>query len=147
MSIRAIILISAMAFLSACNQKPVQPPFDAAVKAHFESIQNRDIEAFTKTITGAENLPMIFPDGSMLTTRQEVIDFHTAWFADKSWVYTPEVIGTLVREGAAVATVRYQYQDTPDGPPRFAYRGLVFELQGGEWRLIHDQNTRISIPE
>ena len=142
MSIRTAIIAVFAVLVTACGAK-TPPPFDAALKAHFEAIQNRDIEAYTKTITADPNLPLIFPEGTMLMTRAEVIDFHKTWFADPNWVYEPKVIGTLVSGNAAVATIRYAYRDNPDGPPRSAFLGLVFELQNGEWRLIHDQNTRI----
>ncbi len=141
-SIRTGLFALFTVFLVACSPKAA-PPFDAALNAHIQSIQNRDIEAFTQTLTLDPNLPLIFPDGSMLMTRAEVLAFHTEWFADTNWVYEPQIIGTLVSESAAVATVRYTYRDTPEGAPRSALLGLVFELQNGEWRLIHDQNTRI----
>lgn len=145
MSIKSFIL-SVFMLLGVAACAKASPPFDEALKAHFEAIQNRDLEAYTKTITTDPNLPLIFPEGTMLMTRQEVLDFHKTWFADPNWVYEPVIIGTMVSGNAAVATVRYTYRDTPEGPPRSAFLGLVFELQNGEWRLIHDQNTRIQTP-
>ena len=49
-------------------------------------------------------------------------------------------------EGAdmAAAFMKYDYRDTPDGEPRSAWLTLIFKLEEGEWRLIHDQNTRIT---
>jgi ketosteroid isomerase-like protein len=45
----------------------------------------------------------------------------------------------------AIATVRTRYEDTVDGKPYWSenWLTLVFKLEKGEWRLIHDQNTRI----
>lgn len=145
MSMKTYMITAFAVLLSACGAK-TPPPFNEALDAHFAAIQNRDIEAYTKTITTDPNLPLIFPEGTMLMTRAEVIDFHKTWFADPNWVYEPTIIGTLISGNAAVATVRYTYRDTPDGAPRSAFLGLVFELQNGEWRLIHDQNTRIMEP-
>ena len=135
------------AALVACSQPaanaPVMPDFDAALNAHFKAITSRDLEAYEKTITQNEVLPLIFPGGSTLMTRQDVLDFHKTWFEDKNWIMEPEIIGTYVGNSFAVATTRYTYRDTPEGDPRSALLGLVFELQNGQWRLIHDQNTRI----
>lgn len=146
MSIKSIACgFFVMLMLAGCapsGSGPV-PSFDDALTKHLNAVASRDMQSYTDTITMNPNLPLIFPDGSIIATRQEVLDFHTAWFKDPNWVMDHEIVGTLVKGTMAIATVRYQYKDTADGPPRYAFLGLVFALEGGEWRLIHDQNTRI----
>lgn len=146
MSIKSILCAGfVMLTLTACGPEEVStaPPFDAALAKHFDSISNRDLDAFISTITSTDNLPLIFPDGNIMTTREEVIAFHKAWFEDDKWEMEREIIGTFVKDSMAIATVRYAYKDTPDGDVRYAFLGLVFAIENGEWRLIHDQNTRI----
>lgn len=141
---RHFVLIAGAIALAACQPAAKDtPPFEPALEAHIQSIYDRDLDAYSETITKGERLPLILPNGTMLTTREQSIDLHREWFSDKDWVQKQEVIYTHVNGEMAYATIRYSYQDTNDGPPRFTYLGLVFEVQDGAWRLIHDQNTRI----
>ena len=137
-------LIGALLMTTACE--PAPPPFQEALDAHFNSILTRDIEAYKLTLTKSDALPMIFPDGSYMPTRAEVEEFHTNWFKDKNWRMNFEEVTRIVGKDIASVLVRTAFQDTPDGAPRFAYLNLLFQLQDGEWRLIHDQNTRIMLP-
>ncbi|MCB2114040.1 MAG: nuclear transport factor 2 family protein [Parvularculaceae bacterium] len=139
--------IGALAFmaLSACNDETAHPEFRAALDAHLAAIDARDLGAYEKTIS-AGDFYLIFPDGETIDTRDGVIDFHTRWFADPDWRFSPEIIRVIEGEDMASALVKYDYRDTPDGAPRTSWLSLVFKLEGGEWRLVHDQNTRITAP-
>ncbi|GLQ19227.1 nuclear transport factor 2 family protein [Algimonas porphyrae] len=135
--------------LVACaptQERADAPDFSAALQTHLKSVQDRDLETYLTTITDADALPLIFPNGEIMSTRAAVVDFHTNWFADPDWRMEFDVIGTIVGDDMAVATLRTEYRDTPDGTPRAGILGLVFQLQNGSWRLIHDQNTRIVTP-
>ena len=83
------------------------------------------------------------PDGSFLATRAENEAMTKDWFANKDWRMTFEPVSKVIGSDLAVVLVKYAYQDTPDGEPRYAYLALTFQLQDGEWRLVLDQNTRI----
>ena len=144
MSIKKIILISAVLLTAACQ--PAAPPFQEALDTHFKAIQTKDIELYKTTLTKSETLPLIFPDGSYMPTREQVEAFHTGWFEDKNWRMAFEEVTRVVGKDLASILLRTSYRDTPEGPPRFAYLNLLFQLQDGEWRLIHDQNTRIMLP-
>ena len=124
---------------AAVAQEP--PPFDAALRAHLESVQARDLAAFEATITREPRMTLIFPDGRALRTRREVLELHRDWFAATGWTWEPEVVATTVGADLAHALVRYRYGD-PAGS-RENWLSLVFRLEAGEWRLVHDQNTRI----
>ena len=132
--------------LSACSA-PKPPSFEAAVDAHLAAIVDRDLDAYLKTITKTESLPLIFPDGSFLATRAENEAMTKDWFANKDWRMTFEPVSKVIGSDLAVVLVKYAYQDTPDGDPRYAYLALTFQLQDGEWRLVLDQNTRIEQPK
>ena len=141
-----LILVFAISILnlSACAPAQKAPSFDAALDAHFAAIASRDIKAYTDTITTGETLPLIFPDGAMMSTRQEVIDFHKLWFADKNWQMEFVPVSKIVGSDIATAIFRTGYRDTPDGETRYGFLALTFQLQDGKWRLVQDQNTRIT---
>lgn len=144
MSLKHFALAAALLVTAGCQ--PASPPFQEALDVHFNSILNRDIDAYKTTLTKSDTLPMIFPDGSYMATRAEVEEFHTRWFADENWRMNFEEVTRIVGKDMASVLVRTAYQDAPDSAPRFAYLNLLFQLQDGEWRLIHDQNTRIILP-
>ncbi len=134
----------AMFVLSACSpETSARPDFRPALDAHLAAIAARDINAYQSTITDGEGLYLIFPDGGALPTREKVVGFHTDWFADPNWVLEPEIANIIEGVDMATALLKYDYRDTPEGVPRSAWLLLVFKLEGGEWRLVHDQNTRI----
>jgi hypothetical protein len=82
-----------------------------------------------------------------LDTTRSVVDFHRQWFNDPNWIMEPEVVKIMEGDQQATALIRYEYRDRLEGRPRSAWLLLVFQLENGTWRLIHDQNTRIDPPE
>lgn len=147
---KIFIAVCAIIGLAACQPSSENaavkqaPDFGTALANHFDAITSRDLAAYEKTITKGDALPVIFPGGSMVMTKEEVLAFHEDWFADPDWIMEAEVIKTYVSGNLAVATTKYKYRDTANGEPRSRVLGLVFELQDGEWRLVHDQNTALN---
>jgi ketosteroid isomerase-like protein len=130
--------------IAACEARTsVQPDFDAALERHLGAIQSRDLEAFVSTLTSGDTLYTIFPDGEALTTPAQAIALHKEWFADRDWVWEGEVVQKIVGTDLATALMKYDYRDAPESAPRSSWLVLVFRLEDGEWRLVHDQNTRI----
>lgn len=144
MSLKHFALAAALLVTAGCQ--PAPPPFQEALDKHFQSILDRDLETYKTTLTKSDILPMIFPDGSYMPTRAEVEAFHKTWFENKNWRMRFEEVSRISGKDMASVLVRTAYQDTPEGAPRFAYLNLLFQLQDGEWRLVHDQNTRIMLP-
>ncbi len=139
----ALALIGLM-LLTACSEAEApRPDFRAALDAHLAAIEGKDLEAYKPTVTGGDDLHLIFPDGSTIDTTEGVFDFHREWFDDPNWVMEPEVVKVMEGEDMAVALLKYDYRDAPDGAPRSSWLVLVFQLEDGAWRLVHDQNTRI----
>ena len=99
--------------------------------------------AFIDTLTKGENLKVIFPNGHILESTKAAIEFHREWFADKQWVFEPEVVNIIEHSNTVTALLRYDYRDEESGPPRSSWLVLVFALEENAWRLVHDQNTRI----
>ncbi len=45
-----------------------------------------------------------------------------------------------------MALVKYQYRTKPEDKPIETWLTYVFELQDGEWRIVHDHNTSLDFP-
>jgi uncharacterized protein (TIGR02246 family) len=118
---------------------------DAVFAEHVKAVQSRDLPALERTITSGEQLTLILPDGTQTSTRQAYVDFHKEFFATKTWTIQFEPVSRAVGADFAVLTTKSLYQDTVDGKP---YRSrswvtFTFRKESRQWRLIHDQNTRL----
>jgi len=138
-----IIFATSLAAACQSEQAPTSPNFKTSVEAHLASVEGRDFETFKSTLTSSNNLAVIFPGGTQLATTEEVLDFHKEWFKDKDWVFDTEIRKVIEGSDQSTALVQYSFRDTPNGEPRHAWLVLTFQLEDNEWRLIHDQNTRI----
>ncbi len=142
------LLFVSFAFACATPGAPAERPnFDAALTEHLRTIEARDLDAYVATITEQPSFSIIFPNGHRTATRQEAIDFHRTWFADADWRMTFEEVERIDRGDAVIVVFRTTYRDTPDGAPRDGWLTLGFGLERGQWRLVHDQNTRIAPPK
>lgn len=131
--------------LAGCGaEAPERPDFRSALNVHLNAVQERDLDAFRATLTENETLYTIFPDGGAITTPKAAIDLHEQWFADANWRWDGEIVHLVESADMAMALLRYDYRDTLDGAPRTNWLSLVFRLEDGAWRLVHDQNTRIA---
>ena len=118
---------------------------DTLFAEHVKAVQARDLAALEKTITSGEQLTLILPNGVQTATRQAYVDFHKQFFAEKTWTIQFEPVSRAVGPDFAVLTTKSLYQDVVDGKP---YRSrswvtFTFRKESGQWRLIHDQNTRL----
>lgn len=142
------ILIAAFALvLAACDAGDAvsaRPDFRPALDAHLAAIQARDLEALKPTITSGEDLLLVSPGGEVIETTEGFVALHEEWFKDANWRWDGEVVKIMEGEDMAAAFVKYDYRDTPEGEPRSSWLLLLFQLEDGAWRLIHDQNTRIT---
>lgn len=118
---------------------------DAVFAAHVKAVQSRDLHALERTITSGEQLTLILPNGTQTSTRQAYVAFHKEFFSTKTWTIQFEPVSRSVGADFAVLTTKSLYQDVVDGKP---YRSrswvtFTFQKERGQWRLIHDQNTRL----
>ena len=118
---------------------------DTAFAEHVKAVQSRDLAALERTITSGDQLTLILPNGVQTATRQAYVDFHKQFFAEKTWTIQFEPVSRAVGPDFAVLTTKSLYQDVVDGKP---YRSrswvtFTFRKESGQWRLIHDQNTRL----
>ncbi|MFO0939813.1 MAG: nuclear transport factor 2 family protein [Pirellulales bacterium] len=119
----------------------MKPDFDAALSSHFDAIANRDIEAFKSHLTQGDTLYTIVQNGHAFTTPAETIEIHEQWFRDKNWTWKGTVVHKVIGEDMAMALVRYTYQPNKATNPFSTWLVYVFALEGGSWRIVHDQNT------
>lgn len=144
-NVLAFALASFVIFiLIACaGEAPVKPDFDAALQEHFKAISDRDIEAFKSHLTKGDTLYTIVQNGHAFTTPSETIAIHEQWFKDPNWVWEGSVVHKVVGKDVAMALVKYQYRAKPEDTPVITWLTYVFQLQDGQWRIVHDQNTAL----
>jgi hypothetical protein len=124
----------------------MKPNFDTTLQQHFAAITNRDIEAFRSHLTRDETLYTIVQNGHAFTTRAENIAIHEEWFKDSAWSWEGSVVHKVVGQDMAMALVKYTYCASPEVEPFETWLTYVFQLQEGEWRIVHDQNTALDYP-
>jgi ketosteroid isomerase-like protein len=124
----------------------MKPDFDQAIQNHFAAISNRDLEAFKSHLTQGQTLYTIVQNGHAFTTPAETIAIHEQWFKDPDWVWEGTVANKVVGEDMAMALVKYQYRTKPEDAPISTWLTYVFQLQQGQWRIVHDQNTALDFP-
>lgn len=121
----------------------MKPDFAAALQQHFEAISNRDIEAFKSHLTGGKTLYTVVQNGHAFTTPSETIEIHQQWFKDPNWTWEGELVHKVVGEDVAMALVKYKYRANAGDAPFSSWLTYVFQLQEGQWRIVHDQNTAL----
>ena len=121
----------------------MKPDFDIALQRHFTAIANRDIEAFTSHLTSGDTLYTIVQNGHAFITPSETIEIHKQWFQDPNWIWEGEVVHKVVGADVAMALTKYEYRATVDAVPFSSWLTYVFQLQEGQWRIVHDQNTAL----
>lgn len=121
----------------------MKPDFDTALQKHFAAISSRDIEAFKTHPTKSDTLYTIVQNGHAFTTPSETIEIHKQWFKDPNWIWEGTVVHKVVGEDMAMALVKYQYRAKADDAPFTTWLTYVLQLQEGQWRIVHDQNTAL----
>ncbi len=120
-----------------------KPDFDQALQNHFKAIANRDINAFKAHMTRGKTMYTIVQNGHAFTTPEEIIAVHEAWFKDPHWIWEGSVVHKVVGVDMAMALVKYDYRAKASNQPVTSWLVYVFQLQDGEWRIVHDQNTAL----
>ncbi|MDK9708170.1 MAG: nuclear transport factor 2 family protein [Desulforhopalus sp.] len=121
----------------------MKPDFDTALQQHFSAITNRDIEAFKSHLTGGDILYTIVQNGHAFTTPSESIQLHEQWFKDPNWIWEGTVVHKVVGEDMAMVLVKYDYRAKAEDQPFSTWLTYVFQLQDGQWRIVHDHNTAL----
>lgn len=139
----AVVTLCIFTPVAYSGDSPVKPDFDTALQKHFAAISNRDIEAFKSHLTKGDTLYTIVQNGHAFTTPAETIDLHRQWFKDPNWIWEGSVVHKVVGEDVAMALIKYQYRPKLEDTPIVTWLTYVFQLQEGQWRIVHDQNTAL----
>ena len=119
--------------------------FKTTLEQHLASIQSRDLKKLASTIS--DSVMLIFPDGTLLRSKSEFLNFHTSWFADSAWEVKPSILRVEESEELSYALIKYQYTELHSAggeiSTRSNYLQLIFKKYPQGWLLIHDQNTGI----
>jgi len=142
---KAAFVIGLLCSMLAGAAPAAEQSIDTVFAAHVKAVQSRDLPALERTITAGEQLTLILPNGTQTSTRQAYVDFHKEFFSTRTWTIQFEPVSRSVGADFAVLTTKSLYQDVVDGKP---YRSrswvtFTFQKEQGQWRLIHDQNTRL----
>ncbi|MBT2229246.1 SgcJ/EcaC family oxidoreductase [Nonomuraea sp. NEAU-A123] len=116
--------------------------FSQALAAHLRAIETRDLDGFLATVH--PDASVILPNGKLLTGKDAIGEFHTAWFRDPDWSLRPTVIRTETFGESAFVVLSVAYADLDsEGRPyeKSYYLTLYFARIDGRWLLVHDQNT------
>ena len=115
--------------------------FRQTLRKHLEAIQARDLDALAATVADDE-LVLVMADGKLARTTKEFLAAHQGWFAVKDWTLDASEVQVFESPELAVAVLRLDYREPPAVRSE-SYLTLVFQRQGGRWRMVLDQNTPI----
>ncbi|MGX7826269.1 YybH family protein [Actinokineospora sp. 24-640] len=117
----------------------------AAIDAHLAAVIERDLAAYSATLH--PDVTVVIPSGRVMTGADEVVAFHSAWFAERDWTYHITHVRSVTTGDSAGRVVEVTYVDTPDAEPSRFVMGLVFVRHDNRWLLIHDQCTLLRMEE
>ncbi len=118
--------------------------FKATVERHLHAVQARDLETLKTTLTTGDTLTLILPNGAVIEDPQTFATLHEEWFADTTWSIAFEPLRFIETEALGTAFLRTTIEDDTPASGRQAYLTLIFAKEEAGWRLVFDQNTRIS---
>lgn len=126
------------------SMKNTQADFEKAIQDHFDTITNRDIDAFAAHMTRSKTMYTIVQNGHAFITPEEIIAVHRDWFKDPQWTWKGSLVHSVVGADVGMALVKYEYCAKPGDAPLSTWLVYVLRIEEGEWRIVHDQNTLIS---
>jgi len=120
--------------------------FEQGLKAHLEAVENRDINKLGPTV--GKDVTMIGPDGDIMESKIQFMEFHRNWFKMDQWEWKAKILETKSNDSLGYGLVKYRYTEKDSTGAQIygsdAYLVLVFQNSGNGWQLVHDQNTRIA---
>lgn len=139
------ILVLTVLSINGFAQKKNSADFRSTLDYHLKSISGRDLKGIDATV--ADSVTLIFPDGDLLKTKKNFLEFHINWFKDMNWEMSTQVLQSKEELQLAYALVKYQLtgytEDHKIKSKSTTYLLLIFEKQKEGWKLIHDQNTKV----
>lgn len=118
--------------------------FTETLSFHLNAIQQRNFEQFLSTLTTGDELTLLTLSGLLINWRKDFIETMSSWFGDPDWRIHFETIRSYetTEMGFALVFVGYDDKDPQGNAYHLDYfLNLIFAKEGGQWRLVHDQNT------
>ncbi|WP_433290594.1 YybH family protein [Actinoplanes sp. CA-030573] len=119
--------------------------FAEAVEAHLAAVSARDLDGYLKSVH--DDVSLVLPNGRLIEGREAISEFHREWFGDPDWSWELSRLrtATVGETGMALCQVAYHDLDAEGRPYTMRYLlSLTFAQVGGDWLLLHDQNTPTS---
>ncbi|GAA2606784.1 YybH family protein [Paractinoplanes durhamensis] len=116
--------------------------FATAVDRHLAAVTDRDLDTYLKTVH--EDVSLVLLDGRLVEGRTAVGDLHRDWFSDPDWSWHLTQLRSSEQGDTGIALFAVDYDDVDANGKPYTSRyllGLTFARCGGDWLLIHDQNT------
>ena len=133
----------------ACSEKEKTnisgQSFDSAVSLHLRAIASANIEELEPTV--GDSVTMISPFGDLFTSKDEFMNLHKAWFTQKNWEWSYNILKREYLDSLGYTLLQYRYteKDSVGNITRASdnYLVLIFRNSKEGWKLVHDQNTSI----
>jgi ketosteroid isomerase-like protein len=110
-----------------------------------DAIQNRRLKELLATVD--DNVILILPDGTQMTSKKEFEQLHIGWFAETNWKMEMTILKKEESDDIGHVLIQYKYtEEGTDTVVRHTYLSMLFQKKSGKWLLVHDQNTRIEKP-
>lgn len=117
--------------------------YDCTLDAHLGAIQSHDWDAFAATITAQPEIQLILPDGRMIDGREAYMEILEPWLSGGGFSIEHETVDQRVGSDMGYTLLRMTQQNEGEDATSNYFLLLVFAIEDGEWRLVHDQNTGI----
>lgn len=118
--------------------------FEKTLRKHLAAIEEKNITDISATVS--DSVTLIFPDGSMLKSKEKFMEFHKKWFGDPSWKMAIQVVSAENSDSLGYALIKYRYEKSKENEIQsvhHTYLLLIFKKIKGKWLLWHDQNTQM----
>lgn len=119
--------------------------FEQVLEKHIKALQEKNIDLFLETVPQNGEFSLILPNGKLIKTAEEFVEFNQDWFSDPDWKMQIELVRVVGGADLGFALLDVDYSDkNQHGEPihKTFYLHLVFRRhENGEWLLVHDQNT------
>lgn len=144
-----LALAASLALVAGCTATETTDPgpacdYDCTVDRHVSAIKTHDWETFVSTITAQPDLQLILPDGTMIDGREAYLEILEPWLTGGGFTVSEEVIDQRIGADLGYTLLRMTQLNEGEEEPTRYFLLLVFALEDGSWRLVHDQNTAIA---
>ncbi len=120
--------------------------FMAVLQKHLNAVSNKDLATLATTFAPNGEMYLMLDQTETMTTANEFLTMHEAWFKDTTWTFETEVFHTDVGSDMGIALVNAMYRE-PDrnGQPYFNRMVVSYALKNidGQWYVIKDHATSV----